>query len=65
MKPFGLSANALALAPRVPATWTGDILRTEKPGAVTVDTAIRLARYLVTTAQKQDVDTRNKFAHDG
>jgi antitoxin HigA-1 len=44
MKPLGLSANALALALRVPATRIGDILRTEKPRAVTADTAIRLAR---------------------
>jgi addiction module HigA family antidote len=49
MKPLGLSANALALAPRVPATRIGDILRTEKPRAVTADTAIRLARYFGTT----------------
>jgi addiction module HigA family antidote len=48
MKPLGLSANALALALRVPATRIGDILRTEKPRAVTADTAIRLARYFGT-----------------
>ena len=65
MKPLGLSANALALAPRVPATRIGDILRTEKPRAMTDDTAIRLARYFGTTAQKKNVDTRNKSAHDG
>lgn len=51
MKPFGLSANALALALRVPATRIGDILRTEKPRAVTADTAIRLARYFGTTPE--------------
>jgi antitoxin HigA-1 len=51
MKPLGLSANALALAPRVPATRIGDILRTEKPRAVTADTAIRLARYFGTTPE--------------
>src|SRR5260370_35353242 len=45
MTPLGLSANALALALRVPATRIGDILRTEKPRAVSADTAIRLARY--------------------
>jgi addiction module HigA family antidote len=33
MQPLGLSANALALALRVPATRIGDILRTEKPCA--------------------------------
>jgi hypothetical protein len=37
MKPLGLSANALALALRVPATRIGDILRAEKPRAVTAD----------------------------
>jgi addiction module HigA family antidote len=45
MKPLGLSANALALALRIPATRIGDILRIEKPLAVKADTAIRLARY--------------------
>jgi hypothetical protein len=49
MKPLGLSANALALALRVPATWIGDILRPEKQRAVTADAAIRLARYFGTT----------------
>ena len=51
MRPLGLSANALALALRVPATRIGDILRAEKPRAVTADTAIRLARYFGTTAE--------------
>jgi len=51
MKPLRRSANALALALRVPATRIGDILRTEKPRAVTADTAIRLARYLGTTPE--------------
>jgi len=51
MKPLGLSANALALALRVPATRIGDILRDEKPRAVTADTALRLARYFGTTAE--------------
>ncbi len=43
MKPLGLSANALALALRVPATRIGDILRAEKPRPA--DTAIRLALF--------------------
>jgi addiction module HigA family antidote len=47
-KPLGLSANALALALRVPAARIGHILRTEKPCAVSADTAIRLARYFGT-----------------
>jgi addiction module HigA family antidote len=51
MKPLGLSANALALALRVPATRIGDILRTEKRRAVTADTAIRLARYFGTSPE--------------
>jgi addiction module HigA family antidote len=51
LKPLGLSANALALALRVPATRIGDILRTEKPRAVSADTAIRLARYFGTSAE--------------
>ncbi|MGH7064878.1 MAG: HigA family addiction module antitoxin, partial [Stellaceae bacterium] len=45
---LGLSANALALALRVPATRIGDILRAEKPRA---DTAIRLGRYFGTTPE--------------
>jgi addiction module HigA family antidote len=51
MKPLGLSANALALALRVPATRIGDILRAEKPRAVTANTTIRLARYFGTTPE--------------
>ncbi|MBV9014094.1 MAG: HigA family addiction module antidote protein [Alphaproteobacteria bacterium] len=51
MKPLNLSANALALALRVPATRIGDIIRTEKPRAVTADTAIRLARYFGTSPE--------------
>ncbi len=51
MKPLGLSANALALALRVPATRIGDILRTEKPRAVSADTALRLGRYFGTSPE--------------
>jgi addiction module HigA family antidote len=51
MKPLGLSANALALALRVPATRIGDILRAEKPRTVTADTSIRLARYFGTSPE--------------
>jgi addiction module HigA family antidote len=51
MMPLGLSANALALALRVPATRIGEILRAEKPRAVTADTAMRLARYFGTTPE--------------
>jgi len=49
MRPLGLSANALALALRVPATRIGAIIREREPRAVTADTALRLARYFGTT----------------
>ena len=45
----GMSAHALAMALRVPATRIGAILHGER--AVTADTALRLARYLGGTAQ--------------
>lgn len=51
MKPLGLPANALALALRVPATRIGDILRAEKPRAISADTAIRLGRYFGTSPE--------------
>ena len=51
MPPFGLSANALALALRVPATRIGAIIREDRPRAVTADTALRLARYFGTTPE--------------
>ncbi len=47
--PLGMSANALAIALRVPAPRINDIVR-ERRG-VTPDTALRLARYFDTTAQ--------------
>ena len=43
MKPLGLSANALAMALRVPVTRISEIVR-ERRG-ITADTALRLARY--------------------
>jgi antitoxin HigA-1 len=49
MKPLGLSANALGLALRVPATRIGAIIRDDRPRAVSADTALRLARYFGTT----------------
>lgn len=51
MRPLGLSANALALALRVPATRIGAIIRDDNPRAVSADTALRLARYFGTTAE--------------
>ena len=47
LAPLGLSANALALALRVPVTRISEIVR-ERRG-ITADTALRLARYFRTT----------------
>jgi addiction module HigA family antidote len=47
--PMKMSAHALALELRVPATRINDIVRERR--AVTSDTALRLARYFGTTAQ--------------
>jgi addiction module HigA family antidote len=49
MVPLGLSANALALALRVPATRIGEIAKCKR--AVSADTALRLSRYFGTSAQ--------------
>jgi len=49
LEPLGLSANALALALRVPATRIGDILH-ERRG-ITPDTALCLAHYFDTDPQ--------------
>src|SRR5271166_3403780 len=47
--PLGLSANALALALRVPVTRISEIVR-ERRG-ITADTALRLARYFNMTPE--------------
>ncbi len=47
MAPLDLSANALALALRVPATRIGEIVRGRR--SITPDTALRLGRYLGTS----------------
>ena len=47
LAPLGLSANALALALRVPVTRISEIVR-ERRG-ITADTALRLGRYFGTT----------------
>src|ERR1700723_1072934 len=47
LTPMGLSANALAIALRVPVTRISEIVR-ERRG-ITADTALRLARYFGTT----------------
>jgi len=49
LEPLGLSANALSLALRVPATRIGEILK-ERRG-ITPDTALRLAKYFKTDPQ--------------
>lgn len=49
LQPLDMSANALAIALRVPAPRINDIVR-EKRG-VTADTAMRLARYFGGSAQ--------------
>ena len=51
LRPLGLSANALALALRVPANRIGAIIRRQNPRAVSADTAMRLARYFGTSAE--------------
>ena len=48
LQPMGLSANALAIALRVPATRIGAILSEQR--GITADTALRLSRYFGTTA---------------
>ncbi len=49
LKPFGLSANRLAIELQVPVTRVNDVVRGER--AITADTALRLARYFGTTPQ--------------
>jgi antitoxin HigA-1 len=49
LKPLGMSANALALALRVPATRIGAIVKGER--SVTADTALRLARFFGTSPE--------------
>lgn len=49
LEPLGLSANALSLALRVPATRIGDILKERR--SITPDTALRLAKYFKTDPQ--------------
>ncbi len=49
MRPLGLSANALARAIDVPVTRISEILRGRR--GVTADTALRLGRFLGTTAE--------------
>ena len=47
LRPLNLSANALAMALRVPATRIGAIIKGER--SVTADTALRLSRFFGTS----------------
>ena len=49
LKPLSMSANALAVALRVPASRINDVVRQKR--GVSIDTALRLARYFNTTSQ--------------
>lgn len=49
LKPLSMSVNALALALRVPASRINDVVRQKR--GVSIDTALRLARYFNTTSQ--------------
>jgi len=49
LQPMGLSAHALAMALQVPAPRINDLVRERR--AVTVDTALRLAKYFGTSAE--------------
>jgi addiction module HigA family antidote len=49
LEPLGMSANALAVALRIPAPRINDVIRQKR--GVSIDTALRLARYFNTTAQ--------------
>ena len=49
LEPLGMSVNALAIALRISAPRINDVVRQKR--AVSVDTALRLARYFNTTAQ--------------
>ncbi len=49
LAPMKMSANALAIALRVPAPRINDVVREKR--ALSVDTSLRLARYFSTTPQ--------------
>ena len=49
LKPLNMSANALAVALRVPAPRINDVIRQKR--GISIDTALRLARYFNTTPQ--------------
>ena len=49
LEPLSMSVNALAIALRVPASRINDVVRQKR--GISIDTALRLARYFNTTAQ--------------
>ncbi|MDD4274194.1 MAG: HigA family addiction module antitoxin [Desulfobacter postgatei] len=49
LEPLNMSANALAVALRVPAPRINDVIRQKR--GISIDTALRLARYFNTTPQ--------------
>ena len=49
LEPLNMSANALAVALRVPAPRINDVIRQKR--GLSIDTALRLAKYFNTTAQ--------------
>ena len=49
LEPLNMSANALAVALRVPAPRIYDVIRQKR--GISIDTALRLARYFNTSAQ--------------
>ena len=49
LAPLSMSANALAMALHIPAPRINDIVRERR--TITVDTALRLARYFGTTSE--------------
>lgn len=66
--PLGLSANALAIALRVPAPRINDIVRERR--AISADTALRLARYFGTSAEfwlglQADFDLKITLSENG
>lgn len=68
MAPHGLSANALAIALRVPAPRINDVVRGRR--AISPETALRLARYFGTTPAfwahlQADYDIRVAQRHAG
>ncbi len=68
MNPLGMSANALAMALRVPAPRINAIARGRR--TVTADTALRLARYFGTSAEfwlglQSDYDMKMALAESG